>query len=318
MKDDSLTARGSTMSRLFASLILMCVIFVDYCSVARAADQSNSWWIEISPRWGETYRVRMDGSGWSKAAQTTHWGELSPDGKHVVYGDSVGSGWEIFIADADGKKAQQLTRQNGYSSPSWMPDGKRIVFDSERSGRSQVYAMKADGTNVEQLTNDAEGAALPKATPDGRLAYLRVLEKEDKLPKKELVVREGRTSRAIIKDVRSDYSWSPDGKTIAYGQIGRLLFHDVDTAKEREINFPKDIHADMDHYTADQLTWRPDGQVVACSIVFAGGREAGDKMFGDEEIFIIPRDGRPTWIATKLKGEGQYLPTVSLKWVRQE
>ena len=90
------------------------------------------------------------------------------------------------------------------------------------------------------------------------------------------------------------------------------------TAKEREINFAKDIHADMDYYTADNLVWRPDGQVVACSIVFAGGRKAGDKMFGDEEIFVIPLGGRPTWIATKLKGEDQYLPTVSLKWVRQE
>jgi len=199
-----------------------------------------------------------------------------------------------------------------------MPVGKRIVFDSQRTGTSQVYVMNSDGTNIEQLTNDADGAALPKATPDGRLAYLRILEKDDKLPKKELVVREGRTSRTMIKDVRSDYSWSPDGRAIAYGQIGRLLFHDVDTAKEWEINFPKDIHADMDHYTADQLTWRPDGQAVACSIVFAGGRKAGDKMFGDEEIFIVPRDGRPTWFRTKLQGGDKYLPTASLKWVRDE
>ena len=41
-------------------------------------------------------------------------------------------------------------------------------------------------------------------------------------------------------------------------------------------------------------------------------------MFGDEEIFIIPRNGRPTWFTTNLQGEGKYLPTVSLKWVRQE
>ena len=131
--------------------------------------------------------------------------------------------------------------------------------------------MNADGTNVEQLTNDAKGAVLPKATPDGRIAYLRIVEREEKLPKKELVVREGKTSLTLIKDVRSDYSWSPDGKIIAYGQIGGLLFHDMNTAKERPVNFSKDVHADMDHYTADNLTWRPDGQVVACSIVFAGG-----------------------------------------------
>ena len=87
---NSQSTRGLTMPRFFASWMLFCVVFVDSrVSVGCAADQSKSWSIQISPRWGQTYRVRMDGSGWNKPTQTTHWGELSPDGKRVVYGDNV-------------------------------------------------------------------------------------------------------------------------------------------------------------------------------------------------------------------------------------
>lgn len=36
---------------------------------------------------------------------------------------------------------------------------------------------------------------------------------------------------------------------------------------------------------------------MACGLTFWGGRRAGGpKMLGDEEVFVIPRDGKPTWL----------------------
>jgi len=35
---------------------------------------------------------------------------------------------------------------------------------------------------------------------------------------------------------------------------------------------------------------------VACSITFLGGRQqGGPKIFGDDEVFVIPRRGKPNW-----------------------
>jgi Tol biopolymer transport system component len=257
-------------------------------------------------------------------APASHRGVISPDGKRVVYSDlsRPSFGREIFVADANGKNVRRLTKNDAADdSASWTLDGKRIVFDSDRSGGSQVYVMDADGANVRQLTREPIAAEMPKLASDGRLAYVRLREERCKLCLMDLIVRDGAATRAIIKKPQwySDYAWNPDGKIIAYGRLGSLVFHDLATGKEREIQFRRDINRDLYHHGAFNLAWRPDGQAIACSIEFVGGRgvRAGEKptrILGDEEIFVIPREGGPTWFTTPL--EVVYLPRPSLAWVR--
>ena len=96
----------------------------------------------------------------------------------------------------------------------------------------------------------------------------------------------------------NDYAWSPDGKTIAYSKLGSLIFHDLKTGAEQERAFV-DIDERLSSHVAARIAWRPDGQVLACAITFLGGRQqGGPQMFGDRELFVIPRRGKPTWIAT--------------------
>jgi TolB protein len=223
---------------------------------------------------------------------------------------------EIFVAAVDGSNVRRLTKgETQNNSPSWTPDGKRIIFASDRSGQSQIYSMRADGANVEQLTHEPKGAENPKLSRGGRLAYLALRERQVKVWFQDLIVRDGTTSKTIARHalIYADYAWSPDGSEIAYGKVGGLVFHNLATGKEREVNFAKDIVPEMDSFAAFNLTWRPDGQAVACSIVFFGGREAhGPKMIGDKEIFIIRREGRSSWFAVPVE---DYLPALSLRWV---
>ncbi len=277
----------------------------------RKQDNGQEWWIQVTAA-AKTYRVRPDGSGWTEVPHVAPRGILSPDRKRIVYADVPDDNkprWnsEIFVADADGSNARRLTKgESQNNSPSWMPDGKRIIFASNRTGVWQVYAMDAEGANVEQLTKQAEGAEKPKLAPDGRLAYLVPHERQGKLRFQDLVIRDGADSKAIVQHawLYSDYAWSPDATSIAYGKLGSLVFHDLATGKEREINFAKDIDAQMRSHAALNLAWRPDSQAIACSVIFLGGRAAGPsgitKMIGDEEIFIIPREGRPTWFKARL------------------
>jgi Tol biopolymer transport system component len=312
---------------LLSALMVSAAARTCWSEPAKAVGDDSEWWIEVSAM-EKTYRVRIDGSGWTEVAHAAHRGIVSPDGKRVVYADRPGWNSEIFVADVNGENVKQLTKNDAEDgSPSWARDRKRIVFESDRSGRrSQVYVMDPDGANVRKLTHEPIAAESPRVGPDGRLAYLKLLEERCKFCKMNLIVRDRAGSRAIVKKPQwyTDFAWSPEGKMIAYSTIGSLVFHDLATGDDREIEFQRDIHRDLYFHGASNVAWRPDGQAIACWITFVGGRAsvAGEKpskiskILGEQEIFIIPRQGRPTWFTTPL--EVDYLPRLSLQWVAEK
>ena len=82
----------------------------------------------------------------------------SPDGKKISWTDQTNTGLEIFVADADGKNAKQLTKLGGTNAyTAWSPDGKKIAFHHYENATSGIYyIMDADGSNrKELLTNEA-------------------------------------------------------------------------------------------------------------------------------------------------------------------
>jgi TolB protein len=78
------------------------------------------------------------------------------NGKLVYFSQHAGED-EIWVMNADGTDAQNLTRHSGRKvtdlDPSWSPDGHRIVFASDRSGSMQIWTMNADGSEPQQLTS---------------------------------------------------------------------------------------------------------------------------------------------------------------------
>jgi Tol biopolymer transport system component len=80
---------------------------------------------------------------------------------------------EIWVADADGTDARQVTYLGAASfAPYFFPDGKRIVFSSnygDPQGREfEIWAINVDGTGLEQITFSEGFDGFPIFSPDGR------------------------------------------------------------------------------------------------------------------------------------------------------
>ena len=80
---------------------------------------------------------------------------------------------EIFVADADGSNARQVTKLGGASfAPYFTPDASRILFSTSHhdpSGREfDIFAIDVDGSNLEQITFKPGFDGFPMFSPDGK------------------------------------------------------------------------------------------------------------------------------------------------------
>lgn len=93
---------------------------------------------------------------------------ISPDGRQIAFcyqGD-------IFVVDATGGKARQITSNPAYDSdPVWSPDGKYIVFSSYRDKTKDIFRTTPEGGVPERIT-DYPGNETPLAVmPDGNIVF---------------------------------------------------------------------------------------------------------------------------------------------------
>jgi len=84
---------------------------------------------------------------------------------------------EIWVANADGSEARQVTYLGGANfAPYFFPDADRIVFSSNHhdpQGREfDIFAVNVDGTRLERITYTEGFDGFPMFSPDGqRLAF---------------------------------------------------------------------------------------------------------------------------------------------------
>lgn len=129
-----------------------------------------------------THTPGYDGGAW-----------FSPDGKKIIwrasrpqtpqalqsYKDLLAENlvaptqMEVFIADADGGNAHQVTNLGQANwAPAFMPDSKHIIFASnheyKRGFPFNLYTMNADGSELQKISRDKGFDAFPMFSPDGK------------------------------------------------------------------------------------------------------------------------------------------------------
>ena len=156
------------------------------------------WIIFTSTRDGdiELYVMRTDGTQVRRLTRRVGYDGgafFSPDGKQIVWraaypmtaADTADylrlfharavrpAKVELWIADADGGNARQITRLGGANfAPYFHPDGKRLIFSSNfenpRSGKFDLFLINTDGSGLEKVTTHEEFDSFPMFSPDGR------------------------------------------------------------------------------------------------------------------------------------------------------
>ena len=184
-----------------------------------------------------------------------------PDGDLLFVSNRSGQ-WEIWVMEADGSAAQQITRSSSdvNYSPGWSPDGSQIVFEARRNGNWDIFVMNADGTNVRQLTTNAATDRVPTWSPDGStIAFASDRQGDNDI---FLIDPNGQNLRQITFGSSTEYypTWSPDSREVAYqsNRTGTLQIYrqaiDQSDSNAQQLTFGG--------LNKGAASWSPTGQYI--------------------------------------------------------
>jgi TolB protein len=208
----------------------------------------------------------------------------SPDGRRMVYIIVVAGREQLFVANLDGTKPVQITRDDfDHEDPAWSPDGTKIAFVSMKDGLERIAIMDPDGTHVDVLTPATVRTIHPNWAPDSvRIAYCT--DDDLKPPKKntseiQVIDRKTRRITTLISGGTNTYpAFSPDGKKLAF----RRMLGELDSEVFLANADGSDAHNLTSHPAFDGWpSWSPDGSRIA----FASNRRSS------YQIYVMKPDG---------------------------
>ena len=279
-------------------------------AVVRADRVVNLW---VAPD-GDASRAKAitSGTGREDAVRGLTW---TPDGR-IVYRSMAGEAPQIWITNADGTNAKQLTADgNEHFDPALTPDGRAIVWSTSAAGPRNIWRMNLDGgtqngqSGPQQITH-GNNEWHPEYTPDGKwLVYVTMPQSLAKIP------AAGGTPVRLTNGLSWRPTVSPDSQWIAYNRLdeasGQWQIAVIPVNSGPINGGPIDGGAKPKIFDAPSpsifraLRWTPDGKSVAYPVTtgnvsniwsqpLAGGPPRQLTNFKDQLIFDFAwsRDGK--------------------------
>jgi dipeptidyl aminopeptidase/acylaminoacyl peptidase len=246
---------------------------------------------------------------------------LSPDGRFVAY-TMRETNWddnvyktEIWIGDTQSGSNRQLTNSvnatKSSTAPAWSPDGKRIAFGSDRSDKRQIYLIDPNGGEAEKLTSSDDGVGAFRWSPDGKSIAFTATDpqpddfknREKKYGQFDAIDHDYRMTHLYVIDLASKkarrltqgsftvgaFSWSPDGRQIAFDHRVNGALSNQDSANISVVNVETGavrLLVSLDGPDRNPV-WSPDGSRIA----FESAMGNPNFYFTNSAIAIVPAAG---------------------------
>ncbi|HEY8234061.1 MAG TPA: protein kinase [Vicinamibacteria bacterium] len=145
---------------------------------------------------------------------------FSPDGRRIAFESGrSGERQEIWLADADGSNATQLTHGPGHwqGTPRFSPDGRLVAFESRGDdGYADVWVVDAEGGVPRRITDGPLTNGMASFSRDGRFLYFRA----DHASGRDIsrVPLAGGAPQRLTRDGGLLARESPDGRSLFYTQ----------------------------------------------------------------------------------------------------
>lgn len=251
---------------------------------------------------GDLYTLPIEGGEATSLTRGIAWdtqARFSPDGRRVAYVSDAGGGDNVWVMDADGKNARQVTKEDFrlVNNPAWHPQGDYIAvrkhFTGTRSlGSGEIWLYHASGGKgvaLNEKPNWQKDLGEPAFSPDGRYVYYS----QDTTPGRSFQYnRNARGQIYVIQRLDLEDGAieplvtgpggavrpvpSPDGRTLAFVRrlSGRsaLFVKDLASGEERPVwqGLERDLQeAWAVHGVYPAFAWTPDSREV---VVWAQGR----------------------------------------------
>jgi Tol biopolymer transport system component len=264
-------------------------------------DTRHIW--TVNPDGSDPRQITNDPIAWQTSYYHWNiWPDWSADAQTIVFASTRSVGFfDLWVMNADGTGARQLTDGNLDEFPSWSPDGRRVAFDRQpylgANPRSSLWIVDADGTNAHKVDVGVNETVIePSWSPEGeRIAYSNLGQ--------IVTVRTDGTDRRVVTGTPGGGTarapnWSPDGSKLVFmgerplgGNLYDVWIVDADGSSPHRV-------ALLGKYPA----WSPDGTKISFSkqnfasgptvhVVNADGSDEYEVATSEVDSFL----SRPDW-----------------------
>lgn len=210
----------------------------------------NTFYVADTVAGGDHQRLIRNMPAWQIA--------VSPDRRRIAFVSDKSGQAQIWIADANGENARQLTQGSRAGAPSFSPDGKFVLYMS--FGESQFgWRISVDGGKPEQLTFVPTNRIL--MSPDGRWLLCRLRSKDGESPlwRTAIVPADGKGQTRYVAAPRygfgPHFQWHPDSSGFLFSDtkdgVGNIWVQPIDGGQPRQLTafttgviFSYDVSAD--------------------------------------------------------------------------